>query len=179
MTSYFAQANPKALPYGFVPEIASLKTAAVSSGTGATAAALAPPAKAVVPPAPKDPTDTSLPGIAGLAEAGVGSQVGAASRGKSAPGGAAIDGGTGEPVPGVAGAENAVQPMKQLPVTGVESEEDLQSFLTAAGRGRLVLVDFGAEWCKNCKAILVSEGVRECAPAAVTSCKTGLSAGGV
>lgn len=86
---------------------------------------------------------------------GPGEGVGSQGKGVSKP--VAVDGATEELVPKVAGTEKAVQLVKRLPVTRVESEEDLQSFLAAAGSERLVLVDFGAEWCKNCKAILVSE----------------------
>lgn len=151
MTSYFAQANPNSLPYGFVPEIYSLKTVVVSPGNGATPPAPATPAKAVVSPAPKDPADAALPGVAGTVEPGRGSEERAGSRDTSAPDVVTADGATGN---GVGGAEKR----EQMPVTTVDNEEELESFVTAAGE-RLVLVDFGAEWCKNCKAILVSERI--------------------
>lgn len=155
MTSYFAQANPNALPYGFVPEIASLKTVVLSSGTGTTVIAPATPAKAVASSVPKDPADVSLQGVAGLAEAGKRSEEGVGSRGEGAPEAVAADEATYK---GAKGAEKAAQHSEKLPVTAVESEEDLDTFVAAAaGSDRLVLVDFGAEWCKNCKAILVSE----------------------
>lgn len=148
VTSYFAQANPSALPYGFVPEIASLKTAAVSLGTGATMVVPATtPAKAVAASAPKDPADFSSPAGATSTYAGGGGEGGAGSRDEGVPEPAAADGAT----------EKAAPTGKPLSVAGVESEEDLESFLTAVGSGTLVLLDFGAEWCKNCKAMLVSE----------------------
>lgn len=128
----------------------------LSSGTGATVIAPATPAKAVASSVPKDPADVSLQGVAGLAEAGKGSEEGVGSRGDGAPEAVAADGETDK---GAKGAEKAAQHSEKLPVTAVESEEDLDTFVAAAAAGsdRLVLVDFGAEWCKNCKAILVSE----------------------
>eukprot|EP00903_Cladosiphon_okamuranus_P009960 g9448.t1 len=152
VTSYFAQANPNALPYGFVPEIASLKTVVVSHSTGATATtAPATSAKALTSPAPQDPANAALPGVDGTAEAGKESKEGAGSRGTGAPEAVVANGATNS---AVGGAEEAFHAREQMPVTAVESEEDLETFVTAAGSERLVLVDVGAEWCKNCKAIL-------------------------
>ena len=155
VTSYFAQANPNALPYGFVPEIASLKTVVLSSGTGVTATVpLATPAKAEASPTPNPPAGSLAQGVAGVADEGKGSGDGAGRRGEGAPEAVAADGAADK---SAKGAENTVHTSEELPVTAVETEEDLNAFVTAAGSERLVLVDFGAEWCKNCKAILVSD----------------------
>lgn len=176
VTSYFSQANPSALPYGFVPEIASLKKAGGAGGATSTAAAAtakAAAASAAVPTINSTSTTTTttittaaavLPGVPAAAAGTTGSGGGGGDYtltesttetercpvAKKDPAAAAF--GTGG---GIARITN-LQQQQQLPVTEVESEEDLEAFLVSAGRGRLVLVDFGAEWCKNCKAILAS-----------------------
>ncbi|CBJ49215.1 conserved unknown protein [Ectocarpus siliculosus] len=136
VTSYFAQANPNALPYGFVPEIASLKHAAE---TGSVAA------KPGVSQA--EANSTAVPPAPGAASA----QAEVAQGEGGGPGSGMVTGLSDSPTR--KGPEAALVKEK-LPATEVEDEQDLQAFVATAGSERLVLVDFGAEWCKNCKAIL-------------------------
>lgn len=146
VTSYFSQANPSALPYGFVPEIASLKNAA-----GKAAAGTKSPAAAGSGVGGGGVDGTLTESITKTERALDAEKDPAAAAAAAVPPKEAFGAG-GE----LARTTNQEQQREQLPVTEVESEEDLGAFLVAAGRGRLVLVDFGAEWCKNCKAILAS-----------------------
>lgn len=145
VTSYFSQANPNALPYGFVPEIASLKRVAAAGSVTGKPGPSQPEASptTVVPPA-----STGASAQAGVAQGEGGRQGSEGAHGMA----------TGlSDSPAEKGAE-AARVTEKLPATEVEDEQDLQAFLATAGSERLVLVDFGAEWCKNCKAILVSVG---------------------
>ncbi|CAM9927277.1 unnamed protein product [Ectocarpus sp. 4 AP-2014] len=136
VTSYFSQANPNALPYGFVPEIASLKLAAATGSVAANPGASQPEANSTaVPPAP----------------AGASAQPEVAQGEGGGPGSGMVTGLSDSPTK--KGPETA-RVKEKLPATEVEDEQDLQAFVATAGSERLVLVDFGAEWCKNCKAIL-------------------------
>ncbi|CAM9480697.1 unnamed protein product [Ectocarpus fasciculatus] len=141
VTSYFSQANPSALPYGFVPEIASLKRVAAAGSVTGKPGASQPEASptTVVPPA-----STGASAQAAVAQ---GEGDGQGSEGAHGMATGLSDS------PAEKGAE-AARVIEKLPATEVEDEQDLQAFLAAAGSDRLVLVDFGAEWCKNCKAIL-------------------------
>ncbi|CAM9130807.1 unnamed protein product [Ectocarpus sp. 6 AP-2014] len=136
VTSYFAQANPNALPYGFVPEIASLKHAAE---TGSVAA------KPGVSQA--EANSTAVPPAPGAASA----QAEVAQGEGGGPGSGMVTGLSDSPA---RKGPEAARVKEKLPATEVEDEQDLQAFVATAGSERLVLVDFGAEWCKNCKAIL-------------------------
>lgn len=133
------------MPYGFVPEIASL----VKPGTETTAVA-------------STVTQAASPAEISLATSRL------AGAGGAAPAAPAVAADTETVTKTVTeterttvravedGAKLAASKVPRLPVTAVESEEDLEAFAEKAGSGTLVLVDFGAEWCKNCKAILVS-----------------------
>lgn len=134
VTSYFAQANPNAMPYGFVPEIASL----VKPGTETTAVAST--VTQAASPAEISLATSRLAGVGGAAAAPA-----VAAETERTTVRAVED-----------GAKLAASKVPSLPVTAVESVEELEAFAEKAGSGTLVLVDFGAEWCKNCKAILVS-----------------------
>ncbi|CAN0471918.1 unnamed protein product, partial [Ectocarpus sp. 12 AP-2014] len=136
VTSYFAQANPNALPYGFVPEIASLKHAAAAGSVAAKpGGSQAEANSAAVPPAP----------------AGASAQAEVAQGEGGGPGSGMVTDLSDSPKE----KESETARVKEkLPATEVEDEQDLQAFVATAGSERLVLVDFGAEWCKNCKAIL-------------------------
>ncbi|CAM9288404.1 unnamed protein product [Ectocarpus sp. 12 AP-2014] len=136
VTSYFAQANPNALPYGFVPEIASLKLAAATGSPAAKpGVSQAENNSTAVPPAP----------------AGTLAQAEVAQGEGGGPGSGIMTGLSDSPKE----KESETARVKEkLPATEVEDEQDLQAFVATAGSERLVLVDFGAEWCKNCKAIL-------------------------
>lgn len=140
VTSYFAQANPNALPYGFVPEIASVKHAAATGSVAAKPGVSQAEANSTaVPPAP----------------AGASAQAEVAQGEGGGPGSGMVTGLSDSPTK--KGPE-AARVKEKLPATEVEDEQDLQAFVATAGSERLVLVDFGAKWCKNCKAILVSFG---------------------
>lgn len=172
VTSYFSQANPNALPYGFVPEIAALKAAnspgpaaAKTSTTAATATTAKTPA---VSPAPAPGLSQGVTGVS--LEHGVGVKEVPSAGGESLlknPAVASENAATKEPVGQEEQADNKVlltlpppqQQQKELMLTEVESEEDVEAFLNKAGPDRLVLVDFGAEWCKNCQGMLVGESI--------------------
>ncbi|CAM9243051.1 unnamed protein product [Ectocarpus sp. 13 AM-2016] len=136
VTSYFVQANPNALPYGFVPEIASLKHAAAAGSVAAKPGGSQAEANpAAVPPAP----------------AGASAQAEVAQGEGGGPGSGTVTDLSDSPREK---ESETVRVKEELPATEVEDEQDLQAFVATAGSERLVLVDFGAEWCKNCKAIL-------------------------
>lgn len=148
MTSYFAQANPDAMPYGFVPEIASLK-----KPPGAdipTKQKLPEKVENVATPA----SPTSREGVHEEAETMAPEGVDARKRGGHEGDAVHSDASDDRDTDNGPGVETAAQ-LECLPVTAVESEEELEAFVDQAGGDRLVLLDFGAEWCKNCKAILV------------------------
>ncbi|CAB1103079.1 unnamed protein product [Ectocarpus sp. CCAP 1310/34] len=136
VTSYFAQANPNALPYGFVPEIASLKHASAAGSVAAKPGVSQAEANSTaVRPAPAGaPAQTEV------------------AQGEGGGAGSGIMTGLSDS-PKEKESETA-RVKEKLPATEVEDEQDLQAYLATTGSERLVLVDFGAEWCKNCKAIL-------------------------
>lgn len=130
------------MPYGFVPEIASLKqVAAGGSITANPGVSQAEANSTTVPPASA--------GASAQAEVAQGDGGGPGSEGARG----VVTGPSDSPA---AKGSEAARMKEKLPATVVEDEQDLQAFLATAGSERLVLVDFGAEWCKNCKAILVS-----------------------
>lgn len=170
VTSYFSQANPNALPYGFVPEIAALKTANTGA-TGANAGSTTTKkAKTAAPSlAPADPAPASSPAATDeSAEPGVGTDQGLRAGGEAATKETGVAGESAGKDESATQEGRAYNPMvltsppqqqeQELLLTEVESEEDVEAFLTRAA-DRLVLVDFGAEWCKNCKGMLVGESM--------------------
>ncbi|CAM9943513.1 unnamed protein product [Scytosiphon promiscuus] len=162
VTSYFSQANPNALPYGFVPEIAALKTSKAGAAAEKTAE---------ISPAPANPAPAVSPEAAGVsAELGAGVRDVIVAADEAASNAMVVTSGSGSAEGGVAQEGQVEKPVIPTPppppppqlhqeeqglmLTEVESEEDVEAFLTAAGPSRLVLVDFGAEWCKNCQGML-------------------------
>ena len=147
VTSYFSQTNPNAMPYGFVPEIASLKSAAkpttptaastaAANTTANTPATTATPAPTITTEAERNPS---------ASDATISSEPSRmVTAGRTVTAGARVGAGVG-----------AEAGLPVLPVEAVTNMGELGAFEEAAGADRLVLLDFGAEWCKNCKAMLV------------------------
>lgn len=119
------------MPYGFVPEIPSLvarRGPGMKVGQGASTAASA----SATPPSAVDAESKRA-----------GPQASVPSTQTSSSTATTISCPHPEALP-------------SLPVTSVETEEDFEAFAKEAGDERLVLLDFGAAWCKSCKALVVS-----------------------
>lgn len=133
------------MPYGFVPEIPALKTKQGSAGTTRPEQPAAPPPKTQQPTSSPSTMATAAPSTEERAVS-----PGQGTRPPLPPPGGAEDGGGDE------GSGTMAGPMPCLPVTAIASEEDVLELVETAGKERLVLLDFGAEWCKNCKVLVVS-----------------------